>query len=114
MANDFIIDQVLAQILMFPETHNQDGWETQESCGTTRCVAGWAVHFSEDYDIVNLARFGGNAYPVRKGAPEYDYSFWSSAGADVLGLSEYEAEYLFFECDNEQAVEFLKDLKNKA
>jgi len=34
---------VLDQIRMHPETHYQGSYES--SCGTTRCVAGWAAHF---------------------------------------------------------------------
>ncbi len=42
--NRELFQKIHDQITGHPETHNQDSWESL--CGTTRCVAGWAVHFT--------------------------------------------------------------------
>jgi hypothetical protein len=48
--------QILTQITSQPETFNMDVWDTfafpyelpqDNYCGTTRCVAGWALFFAE-------------------------------------------------------------------
>lgn len=49
--------KVLAQITSEPDTHDQYVWETVTSCGTSRCVAGWALHFAY--------RGAGNAQALR-------------------------------------------------
>ena len=108
MANDFIIDKILAQVLMFPETHDQDMFmDTAAQCGTTFCVAGWAVHFSDEYEIIET---GNTGYPVRK--RDHVELLWSESGQDILGITEDQANHLFFETNNEEAISYLKDLKN--
>ena len=109
MANDVMIDRVLAQILYAPETHNQDTWAKEDECGTTRCVAGWAVYFSDDY-FIQKYEWQTSGQPVR--VSDGSTVLWSEAGADVLGIDLAQADYLFFETNNEQAVDFLKELKN--
>jgi hypothetical protein len=41
MPNQELFKKIHDQIEEYPETHNQSSW----GCGTTKCVAGWAVHF---------------------------------------------------------------------
>lgn len=98
--------KVLRQIERHPEAHDQEVWESE--CGTTRCVAGWALilaypqatsagqalyFYSEDHYVAG----GGSA------------SFEEAAGR-LLGLTPFEASDLFFGISNEEAVEKLRDL----
>ena len=41
-----LAERVRDQIVQHPESHNQKVWVQQTSCGTTACVAGWAVLLS--------------------------------------------------------------------
>ena len=41
--NTELISQVLAQILLHPDSHDQSDWIWDSPCGTTACVAGWAA-----------------------------------------------------------------------
>lgn len=47
---------VHTQILLKPDTHNQDIWirngSSAESCGTTACVAGWAAMLDPQNKVV--------------------------------------------------------------
>jgi hypothetical protein len=56
------------------------------SCGTNQCIAGWAVALSDEYKIKE-------GTPVNKETGEF--VDWVSAGADILGLNEFEARRLF-------------------
>src|SRR6476619_3512263 len=98
MANTFVAHQVLAQVMMFPETHDQQTWvgdedafDEESQCGTTMCLAGWAVHFSDQFNIEKVPCTCLNptctynsvvAVSVKTGLPEV----WEVAGAEALGI----------------------------
>lgn len=70
-----LLRKILDHIDAHPEEHDQETWES--ACGTTRCVAGWALHFDgqkvrADGSIPRRAR-------------------------EVLGLTVSESEALFFD-----------------
>lgn len=62
------------------------------ACGTTRCVAGWAIHLTHE------DKFGATGKPLSKmtndlgGHPEA----YARVGAEVLGLTKMEADELFY------------------
>lgn len=104
---------VLEQITLFPETHDQADWEIYNNeCGTTRCIAGWAVM---------LAKPGHQSaeealhYVVQENMDDaeiFDISFngggdFFSIGKRLLGLYEFEADKMFL-TDDERAIELLK------
>jgi hypothetical protein len=113
--------KILAQVEDQPESLYMASWEvfnnryrvdwknnTDEivpGCGTTRCIAGWAVHFA--------SQKGEDAYDARvRIAGELDlggYS-WMRVAGRLLGLSESDAEVLFLEHDEAEAVEALRKL----
>lgn len=98
--------KVLGHIVAHPEDHDQEQWETHSpSCGTQRCVAGWAVHF-EAPQSRHLE--GAMQYVADRDNIHYDYITFSNIGRHLLGLTYAEADELFFEVDNEQAVELLR------
>ncbi len=76
------------QIAEHPETHDQSSWE--DECGTTKCIAGWAAHFSPNSNHLNIGYF--------------------AHGQEVLGLGHLEASSLFYHADDERAVQLLKHI----
>lgn len=82
---------VLDQIVTYPETHDQRDWVGD--CGTTACVAGWALMFQLGY------------------LPWGSWEILVEAQR-LLGLSDYDAVRLFHFTSNEQARLALKFLAN--
>ena len=83
--------KALKYIEQHPEQHNQQTWirgDKPGHCGTTMCVAG----------TVNFLKNGLDA--IHKGS--------HSEGRLALGLSSGEAEVLFYEMDEERAVNKLR------
>jgi len=95
MANKELFRKVYEQITQNPETHDQGDWENE--CGTTRCGAGWALHFHRP----NQSIFKTMREVVNTGSIDV-------AARRVLGLNKSEADYLFYEASNEEAVEFIR------
>jgi hypothetical protein len=118
-------EQVLAQVILgyieeHPERHDQSQWtdidekykqpEQVEACGTTGCVAGYSVLFSNDprfkYET-NESRAGTyvTIQPRLEKFPEYTgyNGSWFEAGKENLGLSDVDASKLFYHTTNEEA-----------
>lgn len=91
---------VLDQITTYPESHDQGDWHyATEECGTVACVSGWAQLLVD-----------GQVQPtwlLRDGVQETEVR-----GAELLGLSTYDAARLFYTCTNDQAKLALKYLAN--
>lgn len=94
-----------------PESFEMDSWEDRDAdCGTTRCVAGWAISLTTQTDlgegsrshpaVLALAERHG-IYLPRVSAP------YSALARKLLGLSPDEAGYLFY-TDEETAAEIVK------
>lgn len=93
--NRELFQKIYDQISQHPETHWQGWWETTENaCGTTRCVAGWAVHFQnteqDTYSTCCDLGYNGNH---------------EIAGRELLGLTNEEAYELFYMTTDAQAAE---------
>jgi hypothetical protein len=82
---------VLDQIVTYPETHDQRDWFSP--CGTTGCVSGWANMFAKGY------------FETANYAPE-------TSGRELLGLTPFDAYWLFYCTTNQQAQHALKALAN--
>jgi hypothetical protein len=94
-----VLDQIVAQ----PYLHDQKQWETSSaSCGTQRCVAGWAMYFetpgNRSLDLVKY-EFARNLGVE----PRYFI-----IGKELLGLNDAEAYELFYEVTNDEAVDLLR------
>ena len=96
MPNTDLFAKIHDQITAHPETHNQDSWW----CGTTRCIAGWAVQLSkidpDQHDRDFLEEYSRD-HDV---APDYVL-----VAADLLGLTLHQAGRLFYEDENDYAVD---------
>lgn len=104
---EFIVrrQQVLNQITAHPELHYQGSWESRKECGTTRCVAGWAVHFAapEASDLGEAKR-----QAVADLGIEHEVHSFSGVAARLLGLNGYEAGELFLDAADDEAVDLLR------
>lgn len=83
------------------------------SCGTTRCVAGWAGHFTNPTQA-----FGHTIQEIANewGLNPYDDDFTVIVGAGLLGLDERDARTLFLDTGDAKAVRVVKKFakgKNK-
>lgn len=76
-----------------PFAHNQSLWEAVEPaavCGTTRCTAGWAIWLNDPDPLTSL--------DDKIEALGLDSA--ADAGQDLLGLTEDEREYLFYQSNH--------------
>lgn len=97
----------------FPALHNQRAWESRPeqngTCGTTRCIAGWAVwlkarelgllsrkrdNVDRDLLVEVATRLGVVGAYMRATDKLYE-----KAGAAILGLSPDDAHRLFYDMD---------------
>jgi hypothetical protein len=89
-----------------PTRLDMGSWEdSTPECGTTRCIAGWAVHFASNP--------GEGAWETRvRLADELDLAgpSWMRVGARLLGLDEHDADALFLQYGEAEAVEALRKL----
>lgn len=88
---------VLDQILTYPQTYDQQHWESEnDACGTTYCVAGWAS-------------YAHRHRPVMKHNGD-----WAGAGMEALGISDIDVAYfLFRSCRTpDEVIRGLKCLAN--
>lgn len=123
VANNALIDDILGVILQNPELHDQllwigeqaDGHTTDDvPCGTTACVAGWAVilaappgtrlmRMDTHLDQVEVAEAKLPSGEIR--------SVWELA-TELLQLSINQAHVLFNSRTSEAAIARLKYLKD--
>lgn len=94
-----------------PDALEMDSWENREAdCGTTRCVAGWAVSLTTQTDLADGYRFNPAVLAL---AEEYGISLpdvgvpYSALARKLLGLSRDESGYLFY-TSNETAAEIVR------
>ena len=86
-----------------PEKHDQGNWFTQadafsNSCGTSMCIAGTALALRFNFDYREILKY-----------VESSVDGFSGAAAPLLGLdTEDEKDILFYEMDNESALQKLK------
>lgn len=114
-----LAEAVLKQITEHPEQHDQSSYgERRSDCGTTHCIAGWAIQLSPDvveydwidswqgpYEAMSSVRFRDGR---RLGDSWRSEPF--AAARDLLGLSEEDADWLFLECGDTEAVGYLRQL----
>lgn len=120
--NSSMAERVLTQITEHPETHSQTTFEgvgyDDDVCGTTRCIAGWAVYFwAQDRGIEGGVMDLAEAYVAEVGvatildAIEYGEDSngdgvedIEAAAAHILGLKYSESHPLFYNLNNYSAL----------
>ena len=119
-----LAERVLDAIARHPERHNQYTWRSPSEtlpprCKTTMCIGGWAgfleggVWVSDDPEN----DFFGEFLPTPADHPnivhEYDGLRWvppEDRAQRVLNLTNDQANPLFYNCDNEEALAYLREL----
>lgn len=78
--NRELFEKVKAKILAVPDQFDMGDWEDEGECGTTRCIAGWALAIE------------GRWVDLRQ------ENTWNLllAAADALDITEEQAEKIFF------------------
>jgi hypothetical protein len=104
-----LLDRIEQQITEHPETWDQDAWfrlprmrktpVATPPCGTTLCVAGWAVSLS-GYKLVP-GRFDREGYLCIAPDGQEDIAV---AARRLLGLSEAQADRLFGDATDLDAI----------
>lgn len=117
MINTDMFRRIGNQIRLHPETHNQGYFESANLCGTTRCVAGWAIHFmalDRGYDVETsdldqlAARYAQeNHLRVGDGEEASDGEFIEAAAAHILGIDEDTATSVFYQMDARVAADWV-------
>jgi hypothetical protein len=103
-----LAEKVLKQVTDHPETHDQAHWMTRgPACGTTACLAGWALRFSRP-DAEVFWQDGLRGVQVATEVT-VDGTAWgiSEAAAEVLGLDLEEADELFLTMDSSSSIDML-------
>ena len=112
--NHALADEIIGIITANPEQHDQNVWINE--CGTTRCIAGWAVTLTSNdlvYSEAECACGCEIAYCTgwHHENSNSDVDFMAE-GMDALGLTLDQARKLFLSVNNEDAVSILKDIAN--
>ncbi len=90
--------EVLKAIAADPEKHKQSDWGTKTACGTTMCVAGWTTWLTGE------AGFRQSYLPEEQFLNVIDTdSFVEERAKELLGLSDDDAERLFYYMNNDGA-----------
>lgn len=112
MPNMELFKQINEVISARPEEHDQSTFESEQSCGTTRCVAGWAISLTTGTPVF------GDTYPttlhpevaaleerlgVQRGKDEDDVDMVPLIAQELLGLTDQQAHQLFYTFNRDAA-----------
>lgn len=85
-----------------------DGSQARVSCGTTQCIAGWAVQLQGYQFLVGPGNSDdGVYYPESCLAEDGRVVDIFDAARQLLGLTECEADLLFINVENSEAIDAL-------
>lgn len=103
--NTVLFGQIDDIVQAEPRSLNMDSWEGSP-CGTSRCMAGWAVHLTTGKPLYGT---DGNYHPsVRELAKQLGVEDdFEVLGAALLELDPDDAAVVFY-VDNETAAEFIR------
>lgn len=103
-----------------PDLLRMHDWESIDGsgeCGTTRCIAGWAVHLTTGEPLFHLVPDGDGlemehpsvlALSDRLGLGPLDRRNFEMIGARLLGLDTDTARVVFYDADDDRAREFVR------
>lgn len=107
MRNYELIKRVYDHVTTHPELHDQEIWGEQKACGTTACIAGHAVMLAGCTPKWRQTGFGLQM----SGVEGYDDAvFVGDVAQQLMGLSESEAERLFYYTDESEAIDTLAEI----
>lgn len=99
-----------------PEQHDQSTFE-DDACGTTRCVAGWAIYleagaplFTSDPGVCLTPEVKAleERLGLVRGGFEDDLDMVPVIAQKLLGLNDQQAHQLFYRMNNRRALELVE------
>lgn len=104
------LDECITWALDHPREHDQRTWGTRTACGTTVCIAGRAIITYAPEGAWGWTDDGGwNSYAelIAEGPGEWVQTTHGvqALAADLLGLPEADAEWLFMAADIQGVIE---------
>lgn len=100
--NTKLFGQILDVIEKHPEHHDQNDFENPRAeCGTTRCVAGWAIFIDATNRGENITSY------IQASSMPFGVAPSTVAGR-LLGITPQEREELFYRVDNSGAVDLVR------
>lgn len=93
MRREYALAQLADETLTYynPNTGRVEDY-TPETCGTTRCLAGWAIHFAAADEGIDMATTTLEDAARELGySGSYDMVNYDDAGMEILGLTGDEA-----------------------
>lgn len=119
MVNISVCNDIIATLTTHPELHDQSTWTspqetqdgdvTEETCGTTGCIAGWAsIKYFNLQPAVRQYEGGWREFFY---APPRGHD-WESAGCEALDIESTTGNMLFYIVDEEAAISALRDLRD--
>lgn len=98
MVNVELMQKTLDYIAMHPDEHDQSDWAQKSDCGTTRCMAGTAVHVAPGYKLMWHNR-PAEEYDYTSQAVDEDGRVYAvrDLAEDLLGVDYSQARDLFYE-----------------
>jgi hypothetical protein len=108
-----LVEKIITQLIDHPELHDQTAWMDETDCGTSHCVAGWAIAIEEPSLLNNGIDLSDMPHRCADGTGRI-VSGWTFEGARLLGLDVHFAQGLFTDFgDTDHMVGRLKDLLNE-
>jgi hypothetical protein len=109
-----LIERIITQLIDHPEQHDQLVWGARKGdCGTSHCVAGWAVAFAPEVEL-NWRSEDDFTSLWDVTMPDGRRLTTADAAQEILGLDRPQAEKLFYTFGGaEQMVGKLKTLLNE-
>ncbi|MET0426648.1 MAG: hypothetical protein ABW046_22465 [Actinoplanes sp.] len=101
MANIELLDKIITQIEEHPELWNQGVWAAPTECGTAYCVAGWAASMT----LAGPLELHGSMFIDADGVRHV----WATYGADVLGITDSQADELFNGGNDLETIKEMRD-----
>lgn len=103
-----VAQRVLDSIAKNPEMHRQNHFGRKTECGTTMCIAGWTIS-NERPDLIDWQYSGSELYMFLD-ATVTEFRDLEEAAGELLGLDRDGSFELFFEMEDERAIEIVTNI----
>lgn len=103
--------KVLDYIEAHPKEHDQNSFiDHKPVCGTTKCIAGHAMLLSGEFEVKDITVSSSYSFLAIAKAGSNEEADYEAEGRRVLGISSEQANHLFFNLDNDEAIDYLNQL----
>lgn len=118
MPNTELFKQINEVISTRPKEHDQATYESWQSCGTTRCVAGWAISLTTGTPVFD-GTLRITLHPevaaleerlgVQRDVGEDDVDVVPAIAQELLGLTDQQAHQLFYTFNQDTAQRLVRE-----